>query len=101
MIQLQSKKRGKDATMTVTMSVRLSTFRRLLILKLKRVMRKLKHIIACRLCIGTGKVLVGTHKREYTIWKRLPLVVIPKLDMILEFMKYIKEGLRERRGISS
>ncbi|KAK1740905.1 hypothetical protein QTG54_008157 [Skeletonema marinoi] len=46
-----------------------------------QVMRK--HIIACHLCTETGTVLAGKWQRDYTIWKRLLLAVIPKLDTIL------------------
>ena len=48
-----------------------------------------KRIIVYQLCMMRGKVFRKTRKRESTIWNRLPLVVIPKLDTILVVQRLI------------
>ena len=50
-----------------------------------------------QLCITRGKVLGRTRKRSCTIWKRLPLVGIPVLDVISGATRGTMVGAREQR----
>ena len=55
-----------------------------------------RHILNCHFCIVAERVLRRIRERKFNIWSRLLLVVIPKLDTILESMNGTMIILREQ-----